>query len=149
MRRLLVCLDNSSRAPHILATGLEAARRFDAEVRLLRVVGIPPTVDEELVVHSGSPLLDDLTREATSELEALAREQPRIRREDLVVRVGAPWDTICREAGIQDVDLVVIGSHGFRGFDHVLGTTAARVVNHCERSVLVVRPNLHSGKRET
>jgi nucleotide-binding universal stress UspA family protein len=35
--------------------------------------------------------------------------------------------------------LILIGSHGYSGLDHLLGTTAARVVNHADRSVLVVR----------
>jgi nucleotide-binding universal stress UspA family protein len=37
------------------------------------------------------------------------------------------------------VDLIAIGSHGYSPVDHVLGTTAAKVVNHADRSVLVVR----------
>jgi nucleotide-binding universal stress UspA family protein len=41
---------------------------------------------------------------------------------------------------VHDVDLIVIGSHGYGALDHVLGTTAAKVVNHADRSVLVVRP---------
>ena len=38
-----------------------------------------------------------------------------------------------------DFDLIVIGSHGFGTIDRILGTTAAKVVNHAERNVLVVR----------
>jgi universal stress protein F len=34
---------------------------------------------------------------------------------------------------------VVIGSHGYGGLDRVLGTTAAKIVNHASCSVLVVR----------
>jgi nucleotide-binding universal stress UspA family protein len=37
------------------------------------------------------------------------------------------------------VDLIVIGSHGYDALDRLLGTTAAKVVNHADRSVLVVR----------
>ncbi|HVU00723.1 MAG TPA: universal stress protein [Polyangiaceae bacterium] len=32
-----------------------------------------------------------------------------------------------------------MGSHGYGTLDRVLGTTAAKVVNHAARSVLVVR----------
>ena len=39
----------------------------------------------------------------------------------------------------ENVDLIVIGSHGYGGIDRVIGTTAAKVVNHADRSVLVVR----------
>ena len=55
------------------------------------------------------------------------------------VHIGTPWDTIVREAVARDCVLVVLGSHGYSGMDRILGTTAAKVVNHCERSVLVVR----------
>jgi nucleotide-binding universal stress UspA family protein len=41
--------------------------------------------------------------------------------------------------------LIVIGSHGFSGIDRLLGTTAGRVVNHADRSVIVVRDTPHSG----
>ena len=58
---------------------------------------------------------------------------------DYDVHIGTPWDTICREAKALDCDLVVVGSHGYSGLDRILGTTAAKVVNHCERSVLVAR----------
>jgi nucleotide-binding universal stress UspA family protein len=44
-----------------------------------------------------------------------------------------------RPARAIGADLIVIGSHGYGGLDRVLGTTAARVVNHADRSVLVVR----------
>jgi nucleotide-binding universal stress UspA family protein len=60
--------------------------------------------------------------------------------EGIHVHIGTPWDTICREATSLDCDLVVLGSHGYSGFDRILGTTAAKVTNHCDRSVLVVRP---------
>ena len=33
----------------------------------------------------------------------------------------------------------VIGSHGYDTMDKLIGTTAAKVVNHAEVSVLVVR----------
>ena len=35
--------------------------------------------------------------------------------------------------------MIVIGSHGYDTLDKVLGTTAAKIVNHADRSVLVVR----------
>ena len=40
---------------------------------------------------------------------------------------------------METFDLIVIGSHGYGAIDRVLGTTAAKVVNHADRTVLVVR----------
>ena len=51
-----------------------------------------------------------------------------------------PWEGVCRVARERQVDLIVVGSHGYGGaMDHILGTTAAKIVNHADRNVLVVR----------
>ena len=57
-----------------------------------------------------------------------------------LVRIGRPAQVIVDIAAELQVDLIVLGSHGFDVLDRVLGTTAARVVNHAPCSVLVVRP---------
>jgi nucleotide-binding universal stress UspA family protein len=48
------------------------------------------------------------------------------------------WRAILEAGDRLSADLIVIGSHGYGGWDRVLGTTAANVVNRSERSVLVV-----------
>jgi len=53
--------------------------------------------------------------------------------------MGTAWDAICRVAQEEAVDLIVIGSHGYGALDRFIGTTAAKVVNHADRSVLIVR----------
>jgi len=55
------------------------------------------------------------------------------------VRTGVPWQAICEAAREQEAELIILGSHGYGGFDRLLGTTAAKVVNHADRSVMVVR----------
>ena len=58
----------------------------------------------------------------------------------VLVRTGSPWSAICAAAREHDADLIVLGAHGYDAVDHILGTTAAKVVNHADRSVLVVKP---------
>jgi nucleotide-binding universal stress UspA family protein len=144
MKTILVCLDSSTRAPFVLATAAKIAGQTGAHLRLLRAVGLPPEVDQELLVHSEADVLQMLTRKAKADLEALAKRLSEVGPQAVIdgidIHVGSPWDTICREAAAIDCDLVVLGSHGYSGLDRVLGTTAAKVVNHCDRSVLVARP---------
>ena len=139
MQRILVCLDASERAAFVLSTAVDLAKRTGAKLRLFRAVGLPPEIDQEMFVHSGTNLVDSLKEKATKELAALATSLPAGVLETSDVALGTPWDAICREAKTVDADLVVVGSHGYSGFDRVLGTTAAKVVNHCDRSVLVVK----------
>jgi universal stress protein F len=139
MNRILVCLDSSPRAAFVLQTAAELAKRTGAKLRLLRAVGLPPEIDQEMFVHSAANVIDTLKEKARNELGGLARRAPEAAIEAMDVIIGTPWDAICREAKSVDADLVIIGSHGYSGFDRILGTTAGKVVNHCDRSVLVVR----------
>jgi universal stress protein F len=145
MKRILVCVDASPRAPFVLATAADLARRLGARMILLRTIGIPPEIEQSLLVHAAADLIETLTSQAKLELAGLSKDVPPALVESIHVHVGTPWDTICSEATALDCELVVLGSHGYSGFDRILGTTAAKVVNHCDRSVLVVRQPARAG----
>jgi nucleotide-binding universal stress UspA family protein len=83
--------------------------------------------------------MEGQAREALSKCAASLCQELRSRHAIEVV-VATPWQAVCFSAQAHEVDLIVIGSHGYGGLDRVLGTTAARVVNHALCSVLVVRP---------
>ena len=140
MKRILVCLDASPRAPFVLAAAVKLAGQIGARLSLLRTVGLPPEIDQEVLVHAAADVVENMTSKAKRDLEALAKQHPLAEIEGIHVHVGTPWDAICREAKALDVDLVMLGSHGYSGFDRIIGTTAGKVVNHCDRSVFVVRP---------
>jgi universal stress protein F len=139
MKQILVCLDASPRAPMVLAAAVDLAERTGARLSLLRAVGLPPELSKIVSVDLGANVIETLKTKAKEELDLLACDLPKARLEGIHVHVGTPWDTICREAKELDADVVVLGSHGYGGLDRVLGTTAAKVVNHCDRSVYVVR----------
>ena len=139
MKRILVCLDASPRAPFVLETAADLGTRLGAKLCLLRSVGIPAVVDQEAITH-GESLIAELEAAAKADLDGLVAKLPAGLIEGVYVRIGSPWDAICHEAEELDCDLVVLGSHGYKGLDKILGTTASKVANHCERSVLVVRP---------
>jgi universal stress protein F len=142
MKRILVCLDASPRALFVLQTATELAVKMGAKLVLLRSVGLPAEIDQEFYVHAAGSMTDMLVDKAKKELEVLSKDVPAGVVEAFDVHIGSPWDTICREAKARDCDLVVLGSHGYSGMDRILGTTAAKVVNHCERSVLVARTQI-------
>ena len=139
MKRILVCLDASPRAAVVLSTAADLAKRTGAKLRLLRAVGLPPEIDQEMLVHSGGNIIDTLKEKAQTELAGLLKGVPADTIEASDILLGTPWDAICREAKAVDADLVIIGSRGYSCVDRVLCSTAAKVVNHCDRSVLVVK----------
>jgi nucleotide-binding universal stress UspA family protein len=141
MKRILVCLDTSPRVLRVLERTIEVARACGAKMILFRAVGLPHDahVPPEALSMSPNALVELWRRNAERDLEALRGTLPPDLIDSVVVHIGSPWSAICAAARELDVDLVAIGSHGYEGIDHVLGTTAAKVVNHADRSVLVIR----------
>lgn len=138
IRRILAALDGSSRAPGVFAAAAEVARRFGAEVIPLRVIFIPAEFPPAAHVAHGDPLALHMIRDAESALAAFAASVPEVRVAPPVVRPGQPWRIILQMSEEMDVDLMVVGSHGYHGFDRILGTTAGKVANLARRNVLVV-----------
>ncbi|MGO9838636.1 MAG: universal stress protein [Polyangiaceae bacterium] len=139
MKRILVCLDGSPQGPGVLAAAVEAARAHDAELILFRSVGLPPEVPQDFWKTTEEPLLGVLERRADTYLAECAAKVPKGIQAESQVTVGVPWQAICDAARRTDADLIVIGSHGYGGLDRLLGTTAAKVVNHAPCSVVVAR----------
>lgn len=137
IQTILAAVDTSQRAPGVLAAAREVGARFGARIHVYRAVYVPPDIPAG--AHSdddrGASRLEDLAARDLAILVAGAH--------DVVVEPPemsniSPWRAILAAAARLDVDLIVIGSHGYGGLDRVLGTNAARVVNYGDRSVLVV-----------
>jgi len=142
MKRILVALDSSPRAPDVLAAAARLAKLSDAKLVLFRAIGIPAEIPMEVLTQSRDRLEDELRARAHAELDRLASAIEPSLVERITTELATPWDGIVREGKKIDADLIVIGSHGFRGLDHVLGTTAGKVANHADRNVLIVRTAL-------
>ena len=142
MKRILVALDSSPRAPLVLAAADRLAQLTGARMVVFRAVTVPPDMPRDLLTVTDLGLEELLMRNARGDLERLTKELPPARLEKIVTELATPWDGICRAGRDQDADLIVIGSHGYGGLDRVLGTTAGKVVNHADRNVLVVRAGL-------
>ncbi len=146
MDRILVGLDASPRAAGVLQKAVDLARRGGGKVLLFRGVGIPVGIPHEAYSMSPASLADLLENEAKTYLEQAASKVPPELLLGTVVGVGTPWQAICTAADHHDVDLIVIGSHGYSGIDRLIGTTAAKVVNHATQSVLVLRERAPHGE---
>jgi len=139
MKRILVALDASPRAVTVLAAANRLAEMAGAKLVVFRSLGIPPDMPSEVLEMTDQRLEDVLIRNARDDLQRRVHELPPDRVERVITEIATPWDGICRMAREVDADLIVIGSHGYGGLDRLLGTTAAKVVNHADRNVFVVR----------
>ena len=143
MKTILVALDASPRSPYVLAEAIAIATRTSARLVLVRAVPLPVELPTDAYIMPPTQLGPMLLQSARKALEELAAAVPAPMGSptgvETRVELGTPWTVICDEAKRVDADLVVIGSHGYSTMDRLLGTTASRVVNHIDRSVLVVR----------
>ncbi len=90
---------------------------------------------------SVTDLVEDMQRSAEKEMDKWAAEvSARINGvEKLVVR-GVPFVEIIKTAKERNADLIVIGTHGRTGINHMLfGSTAEKVVRKAPCPVLTVR----------
>ncbi len=138
MKKILVGLDGSPRQEGVLSAASALAARTGAKLVLFRAVSLPVELPADAYRMAPSELphvLEEYARAALARVDRVPTDMIESRH----VAIGAPWQAICQAAIDHDVDIVVIGSHGYDTLDRLLGTTAAKVVNRADRSVLVVR----------
>jgi len=135
---MLIALDDSPRAPAVFDAGTELARLTGAQVFLVRVLTEPtdiPPAARTVPDHLGR----DVERAVRAEFQRLMNGAPDVPFATPLVVEGDPWRRIIDIGKQLDVDVIVVGNHRTHGVERVLGTVASRVVNHADRSVLVVR----------
>ena len=142
LKRILVPIDFSPCARHALQYALSFARQFGAQIVLVNVVE-PMILPENLMlaVPELPEVGTNLVAAAQQRLDGLAEtELPPEHRLPALVRVGRPYDEIVGVATEENIDLIVLSTHGYTGLKHVLmGSTAERVVRHATCPVLTVR----------
>jgi nucleotide-binding universal stress UspA family protein len=126
VRRILCATDLTGTSLPAIREAAELARELGAMLTILTVV---PAGDSR--------------RDATAAL--IAQIHDAVARGDCVpvhpvVRQGAAGEEILAEAAEERADLVVLGTHGRAGLDHIrLGSTAERVIQRSSCPVITVR----------
>jgi len=137
---ILVPTDFAAASSEAVELALALASKFDAQVTLLHTWEIPAYPYVEYIASSFN-LADSMEKAATGALAAAFKDlQARLPRAKSVLKMGLPWQEIV--VAVQDlkVDLVVMGTHGRRGFNHlIMGSVAEKVVRLCPVPVLTVR----------
>ncbi len=139
--RVLHPTDGSEGVGPAVDAAIELAETHGATLDVLYIVDQPTTVSG---TGEGVPGLDNLLdvlekegREATGEIAARARD--RGVEATTTVTHGNPHDDILSYAEANDVDVIVMGTHGRTGVKRaLLGSVTENVVRHAEMPVLTV-----------
>jgi nucleotide-binding universal stress UspA family protein len=145
-KTILVPHDFSSSANHAAALARDEAKLHGASIVLLHVIDLPGQLKPETVIvpdATGAPIniKDYAVRQAE---EHLADISARLGKDGVAattfIRLGKPEEEIIEFAKQNSVDLIVMGTHGRTGLEHMLvGSVAERVVRGSTVPVLTIR----------
>ena len=142
IKTILFPTDFSQGARAAMDYAISLARDYKARLILLYVIQdisiaewyIPSSI-------SAADLVEDMEKSAAREMEKWGTEAAaKIGAVDKAVVRGVPFVEIIRTAKEKNADMIVIGTHGRTGIDHMLfGSTAEKVVRKSPCPVLTVR----------
>lgn len=141
-RRILLPTDFSEGAVSSAVAARRIAEQFGASLHVLHVLDEPVALDP--MFRGDIPL--EMLRErmgkyAAEGMEAfVAANLAGLEGVTASVVSGVPYREIVRVARESNADLIVIGTHGRTGVEHVLfGSTAEKVVRNAQCPVLTIR----------
>ena len=142
-QRILLATDFSPASMPAFEQAVRLSKHSGA--RLLIATALPPYGPPEIGYATASAYEDWKRDTQAAAEEKLGPLVEQARREGLDVRplilTGFPDEAILEAARREEVDLIVIGTHGRRGAERFfLGSVAARVVSAAECPVMTVRP---------
>jgi nucleotide-binding universal stress UspA family protein len=143
LQRILVATDFSEASSVAVDRAYALASAFDAQLHLLHVVDEP--LHEPWAGYTpAADFLELIERLRNKALQRLEDEKSRkgIPAERIVLATtwGDPGDEILNYASHHDIDLIVCGTHGRRGWNHlVMGSVAERIVRLARCPVLTMR----------
>lgn len=139
-KHILLAVDFYEHCEAVANRAKDLAIKFQAKLSIVHVVDSMPITDAGY--GADIPFNLDLTSElmagAKTRLAKLA-EKLGVTKDRLWLEMGSPKSEIIRVAEENDVDLIVIGSHGRHGLALLLGSTANGVLHHAVCDVLAVR----------
>ncbi len=140
IKHVVVATDFSELAATVVDQALDLAKQLGASVTLVHSYEIPIYGFPEGVLVAPPDVASHLQTAAQTQLDAIAKEhEGRGVKLSTVLRMGAAWDEVNAVAEDTKADLIVVGTHGRRGFSRMLlGSTAERILRTATRPVYVV-----------
>lgn len=143
--KIIVCpVDFSPGSTLAVEKAAELARATGSRVELLHVYQLPVLALPDGVISATPAYITTLTSNAQQQLDEIA-EGLRGRGVQVATKLveGSPAQAILEHAARLPAGLIVLGTHGRRGFQRFLmGSTAERVVRLANIPVLTVRMDM-------
>ena len=147
LKKILYPTDFSESSLEAMKYAVSFARDYKARLILMHVVNeqifseglnlprlaAPEALEQELVAEAGRQMRTLIPADVRAGVDV----------EHVILR-GMPFLEIIRYAKANEIDLIVIGTHGRSGMEHIIfGSTAEKVVRKAPCPVLSVKPPQH------
>lgn len=143
-KKILFCTDFSEDSHHAFRYALDLAKTYKASLLILHVTP-PPVHPEQLSIYLPPEKLEELKQSRKQEMDDLLKEHylkkmGTFKNVKVLILEGEAFVEIIRAAKKESADLIVMGTHGRTGLDHVFfGSTAEKVVRKSPCPVMTVR----------
>lgn len=140
--KILTAVDFSENSECAFDYALTLATQFNAELTIIHVINEPVDLRGFYVPHiSFEQLEKEIEESAVKMMETFCSTKlGTFLNYTTAIVTGIPYDEITSAAARIDASLIVMGTHGRTGLDHLLfGSTAERVVRSASCPVLTVR----------
>lgn len=141
-RRILVAIDGSKSSNLALKEAIRLAKEQRASLRLIHVVDQMPayTIEVPYLIDDYQKAMLEAGRKTLAKCAAKAKAaRVKFDTKLVVTLTQSIGDVINKEARRWSANLIVIGTHGRRGFNHLLlGSVAERVIQLAVKPILVI-----------
>ncbi len=141
-KTVLFATDFSEGSDYAFSYALSVAKKFDSRLVVVHIINEPVDLRGFYVPHiSFDNLEEEIERGAEKLMEKFCRTHLlEFDNYESFVLPGIPYDEIIRKAVEVEADLIVLGTHGRTGLDHVLfGSTAEKIVRKSPVAVMTIR----------
>ncbi|MBI2354078.1 MAG: universal stress protein [Deltaproteobacteria bacterium] len=140
--KILTAIDFSENSEYAFDYALTLAKRFDAELTVMHVINEPVDLRGFYVPHISFEQLEKEIEEGASKMmgKFCSSRLGDFTNYKSAIVSGIPYEEIIRKAEETGASLIVMGTHGRTGLDHLIfGSTAERVVRSAACPVLTIR----------
>jgi nucleotide-binding universal stress UspA family protein len=140
--KILTAIDFSENSEHAFEYALTLAKQFQAELTIMHVINEPVDLRGFYVPHIS---FEQLEKEIEEGAQKMMENFCQTRMVDFnnyktAIVTGIPYEEIIRKSEDTAASLIVLGTHGRTGLDHIIfGSTAERVVRSASCPVLTIR----------
>jgi universal stress protein A len=141
-QHILLAVDLSAASKQVAIKAQQLAQMNQAKLTIVHVAELMPMVDFNYDAMQNLDYDIEINQvlfaNAEKNLAAFISES-NLNPQQKFLEQGDPRDEIIRIAEENQVDLIVVGSHGRHGFALLLGSTANSILHHAKCDVLAVR----------